>query len=123
MNLIPSAFEAIKCGAKTVEVRANKDQAFDKCVTFTNTQTGEELTCYITDVRLYNSVAELLAAEGCSRVSPIYSSALSKEENIARGIEFIESIRTEYKGEHMSYGELIRRKGVYAITVLPVNHA
>lgn len=52
------AFNAIKNGTKTTEIRANKGKAYiiGDTITFLNTSTLECLKCIIKDVKLYSTV-------------------------------------------------------------------
>lgn len=124
MKVNDRAFEAIKAGTKTVEVRANKGQPFGlftgfKCpIIFTNSA-GETLERNIARVTLYRSVRELLEAEGCRNVLSSYNADLSEEENIAAGVISIENITADMgQGRVVKYKEIIDIMGVYAIVLV-----
>ena len=57
MKLWPDSFEAIRQQTKTVEMRLNDEKRRQLCkgssIVFTNTATGETLTCLVTDVLTY----------------------------------------------------------------------
>jgi ASC-1-like (ASCH) protein/NTP pyrophosphatase (non-canonical NTP hydrolase) len=105
------AFGAVKEGTKKVEIRANKGRceqpSFNTAtpgdlVAFTNTENGNTMVCRIARITLYESVRDLLQAEGTEET-------LSSTNDIGEGIESIHSIP--------GYESYIQDNGVFAVHV------
>lgn len=112
-NLNHRAFEAIRSGEKTVEIRANKaryDQpSFNTAVpgdivTFSDNETSEALRCEILRVALYDSVRDLLEGEGTEQT-------LSSGNDVGEAIAGVRAIP--------GYADHIDANGVFAVEVSP----
>ena len=110
-KLYAGPFNAIKSGKKTFEIRANKDNSGssgsindmlvgDKII-FTNTATGERLSCIIHSKQLFDSAELLLTELGLSKT--VSHSVTS----ITEGVNCIYAIP--------NYESLILKNGIFAI--------
>ena len=113
-DLHERAFNAMKNGRKTVEIRANKNIFCENSVNlieagdfigFTKAGTEEKLKCSVERKTFYRTARELLEKEGAEH-------ALSSTNDIEKGIKSIESIG--------DYKELIIKNGVFAIKIKEV---
>jgi len=107
------AFNAIKDGEKSVEIRANKARfkqpSFNTAkpndlVRFTNTETQRTMLCEIQRITLYRSVRDLLESEGTKET-------LSSTDDLQEGIESIHGIP--------GYKDYIEDNGVFAVHLSP----
>ena len=65
LRLQPGPFEAVKSGRKTIEMRLFVDDkariSIGELIEFTNTETGEQLLCFVDEIKLYDSFEDLYA--------------------------------------------------------------
>ena len=63
MKLNPAPFEMIKCGKKSIELRLYDEKrsriSLGDCISFTNTDTLEEITVTVIDIYKFNNFKEL----------------------------------------------------------------
>lgn len=105
LRINPRAFKAIIEGSKTTEIRANKKKKISKLkkgdrIVFKNYKSGQKILCKVERVTLYDTVRQLLEAEGTKHT-------LSSTNNLEKGIKSIHSIS--------NYKEIIQKNGVFAI--------
>lgn len=106
MDLVPSAFQKIASGTKTIELRLNdpKRQAIrvGDCIVFRNIETDEHLVVVVCALHVFSSFAELYAQ------LPLYRCGYTKDELPFACPEDMNAYYTE---------EQIRQHGVVGIEI------
>lgn len=113
LNLNEWPFNATKAGTKKIEGRTPRDENDTRyedmkagdTITFTNNVTNEQMACDVLSVKHYHDVRTMLELEGVENV-------LSSKGNIEEGIESYNSLQ--------GYEERIKKYGIYAIGVRPI---
>ena len=114
-NLNERPFNAIECGQKTIDIRANKNNSSENSINLINEGdiiifkkigSDDKIKCTVERKTLYKSIRELLKKEGTKH------SLSSNHKNIKEKIKSVESIA--------DYKEIIAKNGVFAIKLKEV---